>query len=250
MQISRLWHLRLMSPVRTYLVAGLVLSGSDTGLLQPRVVVRGNQASWGEMSCMPFRPQPLTARGINASKSGWGHQVWAEGRWHTRAGAEHKGAFRRLFWRRMRRCRAPGGRAPVWVRLSFAFPAFLGSTGWCPVVCRQGSGFPGKPVSPDYWDPLAKGRVGALEIELGSLGAGNSQGSLEIIWKKKKNPPEIHLFFYTVSCCYFLKSSFYLIHDHLWRVWFTDSNVGGGSSVRAWRQQLCNHTLAQVLDFS
>lgn len=210
------------------------------------------------MSRMPFRHQPLTARGINASKSGWGHQVWAEGRWHTQAGAEDKGTFRRLFWRLMRRCRAPRGRAPVWVRLSFTFPAFLGSTGWCPVVCRRGSGFPGKPVSPDHWDPAGcvplgwgvQRRVGTFEIKLGSLGAGSSQESLEITWKKTKNPPETHLFFYTVSCCYFLKSSFYVIHDHLWRVWFTDSNVGGDSSVRAWRQQLCNHTLAQVLDFS
>lgn len=127
MQISKLWHLRLMSSVRTYLVAGLALSGSDTGLLQPRVVVRGNKAG-REMSRTPFRHQPLTARGINASKSGWGHQVWVGvGRWHTRAGAEDKGlADYSGDWE---------GAGPLEAehlsgqRLSFTFPHFWAAQG-------------------------------------------------------------------------------------------------------------------------
>lgn len=176
------------------------------------------------MSSVSFRHQPLTAHGINASKSGWGHQVSEEDRWHTQAGAEDKGTFHRLFWSLMRGSRTHRGRAPVWVRLPFTFPAFLGSLGWCPMVFRQGSEipqFPGKPVLTAEMSCVlprwgARDSVGVLEIELGSFGARNSQESLEMIWKKIKNPYETHLFFYAVVVI--LKSSFYLIHYHQWRV--------------------------------
>lgn len=100
MQIARLWHPRLMSPVRMYLVAGLELSGGDTGLLPAwRGWLSEVTTGPGEGCACALLHHPLTARGINASKFSWGHQVWAEGRWHARAGAEGKGAFHRLFWR-------------------------------------------------------------------------------------------------------------------------------------------------------
>lgn len=66
-----------------------------------------------------------------------------------RAGAEDKGTFRRLFWRLMRRCRAPRSRAPVWVRLSFTFPHFWAAQGGV-LWSTGGIRVPGKTVSPDH----------------------------------------------------------------------------------------------------
>lgn len=152
------------------------------------------------MSHVPFWHHPLKARGINASKFGWGHQVWAEGRWHTPAGAEGKGTFHKLFWRLVRRCRALWGRAPVWVRLRLTFPAFLGSSGWCPVVLGQGPGFPGKPILTAEIQPRAHstGRQGTWNWAR-PFRCKKFTRKLEMIWEKKiKNPSATHLFLYMV----------------------------------------------------
>ena len=140
----------------------------------------------------------------------------------------------------------PKRRAPVRVRLPFAFPAFLSCLGWCQVVFGREPEFSGKPVAGCWAWPAGLQGAGKLETGPGPLGARNSQESLEKLWKKIKNPSETQRFLYVVAAAMggnaFIKpiticGEFALL----------TAKSGRRLSVRAWAWQLCSHGLTPLL---